>query len=235
MFALSFICYVVNNRQTYLHRGGPLVGLTVCDQGQSLASSASESGTVFILRVEPNSSKMSLMGTRQLDLEVIKGFIITRKSNNLSISKILNKRSSITRLELKKQEEGYVVDLHYLDSGSQSVLVYASLYGYLVGWDLRCPGTTWRLENDVKHGVITSFCVNSQQQWLTLGTSSGIHTCWDLRFQLPITSIKHPTGIGYFADMEYLNNIGLDPTSSKTKSMTDICTVRQSGMLINID
>lgn len=83
--------------------------------------------------------------------------------------------------------------MQYLDSGSQSVLVYASLYGSLVGWDLRCPGTTWRLENDLKHGVITSFCVNNYQQWLTLGTSSGVHTCWDLRFQLPITSIKHPT------------------------------------------
>lgn len=148
------------SRQTYIHRGGPLVGLTVCDQGQSLASSASTSGTVFVLRIEPNSSKMSLIGTRQLDL----------------------------------QEEGCAVDLQYLDCGSQSVLVYASLYGSLVGWDLRCPGTTWRLENDLKHGVITSFCVNSHQQWLTLGTSSGIHTCWDLRFQLPITSIKHPTG-----------------------------------------
>jgi len=96
--------------------------------------------------------------------------------------------------ELLRQEEGCAVDIQYLDSGSQSVLVYASLYGSLVGWDLRCPGTTWRLENDLKHGVITSFCVNSHQQWLTLGTSSGMHICWDLRFQLPITAIKHPTG-----------------------------------------
>lgn len=64
-----FLMYVLN-RQTYIHRGGPLVGLTVCDQGQSLASSASTSGTVFVLRIEPNSSKMSLIGTRQLDLQV---------------------------------------------------------------------------------------------------------------------------------------------------------------------
>ncbi|XP_033210037.1 phosphoinositide 3-kinase regulatory subunit 4 isoform X2 [Belonocnema kinseyi] len=147
------------SRQTYVHRGGPLVGLTVCEQGQSLASTASQSGTVFVLRIEANSSKMSVTHTRQLDL----------------------------------QEEGCAVDIQYLDSGSQSVLVYASLYGSLVGWDLRCPGTVWRLENDLKHGVITSFCVNNHQQWLTLGTSSGAHICWDLRFQLPISSIKHPT------------------------------------------
>lgn len=55
-----------------MHRGGPLVGLTVCDQGQSLASSASQSGTVFVVRIESNSSKMSVIGTRQLDLQVTK-------------------------------------------------------------------------------------------------------------------------------------------------------------------
>lgn len=175
-------------RQTYMHRGGPLVGLTVCDQGQSLASSASSSGTVFVLRIEPNSSKMSLIGTRQLDPQVIRKY----SQYNIKIQCIWILKKCC--LQLVWQEEGSAVDLQYLDSGSQSVLVYASLYGSLVGWDLRCPGTTWRLENDLKHGVITSFCVNSHQQWLTLGTSSGIHTCWDLRFQLPITSIKHPTG-----------------------------------------
>lgn len=148
------------SRQAYVHRGGALVGLAVCDQGQSLASSASQSGTVFVLRIEQTSNKMNVLYTRQLDL----------------------------------QEEGCAVDVQYLDSGSQSVLVYATLYGSLVGWDLRCPGTAWRLENDLKHGVITSFCVNNYQQWLTLGTSSGVHICWDLRFQLPISSIKHPTG-----------------------------------------
>ncbi|XP_076177459.1 vacuolar protein sorting 15 isoform X1 [Ptiloglossa arizonensis] len=148
------------SRQTYVHRSRPLVGLAICEQGQSLASSGSQSGTVFVLRIDSNSSKLSVIGSRQLDLE----------------------------------EEGCLVDLQYLDSGSQSVLVCASLFGSLVGWDLRCPGPTWRLEHDLRHGLITSFCVNNYQQWLTLGTTSGMHTCWDLRFQLPITSIKHPTG-----------------------------------------
>ncbi|KAJ8665411.1 hypothetical protein QAD02_007073 [Eretmocerus hayati] len=148
------------SRQTYAHRGGPLVGLAVCEQGQSLASSSSQSGSVFVLRIDTGSSKMNVLHSRQLDL----------------------------------QEEGCAVDLQYLDSGSQSVLVYASLYGSLVGWDLRCPGTAWRLENDLKHGVITSFCINSQQQWLACGTSSGMHICWDLRFQLPIANVEHPTG-----------------------------------------
>lgn len=59
-----------------MHRGGPLVGLAICDQGQSLASSASQSGTVFVLRIESNSSKMSVIGTRQLDLQVIIRYLL---------------------------------------------------------------------------------------------------------------------------------------------------------------
>lgn len=43
-------------------------------------------------------------------------------------------------------------------------------------------------------GVITSFCVDSKNSWLTLGTSSGYHICWDLRFQLPLSSVAHPNG-----------------------------------------
>lgn len=58
-------------RQTYVHRSRPLVGLAICEQGQSLASSGSQSGTVFVLRIDSNSSKLSVIGSRQLDLEVI--------------------------------------------------------------------------------------------------------------------------------------------------------------------
>ncbi|KAJ8321097.1 hypothetical protein KUTeg_002684 [Tegillarca granosa] len=43
-------------------------------------------------------------------------------------------------------------------------------------------------------GLISSFAVHHSQCWLSVGTSSGTHVCWDLRFQLPITSIVHPTG-----------------------------------------
>lgn len=60
------------SRQAYVHRGGALVGLAVCDQGQSLASSASQSGSVFVLRIDQSSSKMNVLYTRQLDLQVFK-------------------------------------------------------------------------------------------------------------------------------------------------------------------
>ncbi|KAL0276782.1 UNVERIFIED_CONTAM: hypothetical protein PYX00_004283 [Menopon gallinae] len=96
--------------------------------------------------------------------------------------------------QLDIQEEGCPVDINYLDSGSQSVLIYATMYGSLVGWDLRKDGTAWRLDNDLKHGVITTFCVDSEQFWAAVATSSGYHTAWDLRFLLPIANCIHPTG-----------------------------------------
>lgn len=61
-----------------MHRGGPLIGLAVCDQGQSLASSASQSGQIFLLRVESNSSKMNVIDTKQLDVQV--NFLILKFS-----------------------------------------------------------------------------------------------------------------------------------------------------------
>ena len=102
-------------------------------------------------------------------------------------------------------------------AGAQSVLVYATMYGSVVGWDLRAPGTAWKLDNDLKKGintkmqahsqkilrhagkdvdfdagVMTTFCVDPHQSWLAVGTSSGYIICWDLRFQLPISIIEHP-------------------------------------------
>ncbi|KAK6633048.1 hypothetical protein RUM43_012791 [Polyplax serrata] len=142
------------NRQT-----GALIGLTLCENNESLAS-ASANGSIFVMRIESSSNKVTLLHSRQLNM----------------------------------QEDGSAVDINYLDSSSQSVLVYATMYGSLVGWDLRKPGTAWKLDNDLKHGVITSFCLDSQQCWAAVATSSGYHTAWDLRFQLAIANWLHPAG-----------------------------------------
>ncbi|XP_064641912.1 phosphoinositide 3-kinase regulatory subunit 4-like isoform X2 [Lineus longissimus] len=92
------------------------------------------------------------------------------------------------------EETGLVVDIGHFETGSRSVLGYATVNGLLIGWDLRSPTPAWQLQNDPKHGLITSFHIHHQQCWLALGTSSGTHVCWDMRFQLPITTVVHPTG-----------------------------------------
>lgn len=46
-------------------------------------------------------------------------------------------------------------------------------------------------------GIITAMCLDTRQSCLTLGTSSGYHTCWDLRFRLPIATIAHSKGTNF--------------------------------------
>uniref|UniRef100_A0A8D8G8I8 non-specific serine/threonine protein kinase n=1 Tax=Culex pipiens TaxID=7175 RepID=A0A8D8G8I8_CULPI len=153
------------SRQSY-HANSPLHAIAACDAGQSLAI-AGKDGALLLLKIDTNSSKMALQQARHLD--------------------------SSTRVERgEPQDDGPVVEMQPLDQGAQSVIVYATLYGALVGWDIRAPGYAWRLESDLRKGVITTFCVDPTSSWLTVGTSSGRHICWDLRFRLPIAEIKHP-------------------------------------------
>ncbi|XP_060527972.1 phosphoinositide 3-kinase regulatory subunit 4 [Cylas formicarius] len=147
------------SRQQYkMPNNSGVTGMAVCESGQSLGASC-QNGTINVLRIDPASTKMNLIQSRQLD----------------------------------SYDEGFAVEVQCLDSGSQSVLVYATLYGKLIGWDLRQPGIAWSLDNGLRQGVITTFCVDAHHSWLALGTSDGVHTAWDLRFHLPITTITLPS------------------------------------------
>ncbi|ENN74924.1 hypothetical protein YQE_08502, partial [Dendroctonus ponderosae] len=110
----------------------------------------------------------------------------------LRVDPASSKMNVIQSRHLDPFEDGLAVDLHCLDPGTQSIVVYATLYGDLVAWDLRQPDLAWRLPNGVRQGVITTFCINQHDSWLALGTSDGVHTLWDLRFRLPSTTFTMP-------------------------------------------
>lgn len=113
----------------------------------------------------------------------------------LRVDPASTKMNLVQARQLDAYDEGFAVELQCLDPGTQSIVVYATLYGDLVAWDLRQPGVAWRLENGLRQGVITTFCVDAHQSWLALGTSDGVHTAWDLRFRLPITTITLPSTV----------------------------------------
>ncbi|XP_055699019.1 phosphoinositide 3-kinase regulatory subunit 4 [Phlebotomus papatasi] len=154
------------SRQTY-SANTPLYSLASCDAGQSLAV-AGKDGTLLLLRIDPNSSKMALQQAIQFDPDP--------KYDKANI----------------EASDGPVVDMQPLDQGAQSLIVYTTLYGGIVGWDIRAPGYAWRLQSDLKNGVITTLCVDPTSSWLAVGTSGGRHSFWDLRFKLPIAEIRHP-------------------------------------------
>ncbi|XP_076085974.1 phosphoinositide 3-kinase regulatory subunit 4-like isoform X1 [Mytilus galloprovincialis] len=117
------------------------------------------------------------------------------ENNNIHVYKIESgKANAVNKLEIDKEEFGKVVDVTHYDTGAQSVLAYATVNGYIMGFDLRSNKEVWKLKNDPKKGLITTCAVHHSQCWFAVGTSSGSHVCWDLRFQLPITSIEHPMG-----------------------------------------
>lgn len=157
------------NRSRQLYSANtPLNAVAACDAGQSLAV-AGRDGALLVLRIDPNSSKMALQQARHLD-------------SNARIDRAV-----------KEQDDGPVVEMQAMDQGSQSLIVYATLYGAIVGWDIRMPGNAWRFESDLRNGVITTFTIDpTNSSWLAIGTSSGRHLCWDLRFRLKIAEIKHP-------------------------------------------
>lgn len=69
-----------------------------------------------------------------------------------SLESSSNKLGLLQTKQLDLQEGGCAIDVSYLDSGSQMVLVYATVHGSLVGWDLRSPKLAWKVNNDIKQG-----------------------------------------------------------------------------------
>ncbi|XP_065061458.1 phosphoinositide 3-kinase regulatory subunit 4-like [Rhopilema esculentum] len=148
----------MRSKLTYSRLVGKINCLTFCQNSHTLACS-SDNGSIHVLRIESNPSRLPLVVEKKLDVA----------------------------------EEGLAVDLNHFDTGSQSTICYATVYGYICGWDLRQPADkcAWKFKNDLHHGLITSFAVDPFQCWLGCGTSEGTIVCWDMRFQLPITTIQH--------------------------------------------
>ncbi|GFT53351.1 phosphoinositide 3-kinase regulatory subunit 4 [Nephila pilipes] len=174
----------------------------------ALFATCSNDGTVKIWDCEKmegkNVANRSRLSYNRLDGPVscmtvcqnMQSIAAASETGNIQVFRIMydNIRSTLLHTRnLDPVEEGCVVDIDYFDTGSQSVLAYATVTGSIVGWDLRSPGTAWKLENDAHKGLITSFCTDPHHCWLVVGTARGNMICWDLRFQLPITTITHPT------------------------------------------
>ncbi|XP_048405605.1 phosphoinositide 3-kinase regulatory subunit 4 isoform X2 [Stegostoma tigrinum] len=131
-------------------------------QGSHYLAVASDNGTIQLLGIEANKPPKS------------------------------PKIHSLQSRALDLKEDGCVVDIHHFNAGAQSVLAYATVNGSLVGWDLRSSTNAWTLKHDLRLGLTTSFAVDIHQCWLCIGTSNGTMACWDMRFQLPISSHCHP-------------------------------------------
>lgn len=148
------------NRSTQVYNANvPLSSMASADGGRSLAV-AGRDGSLMLLRIDTNSTRMALQEAKNLNE------VATSAGSELSL--------------------GPVVDMQPLLHGSQSLIVYATLYGTIVCWDLRMSDAAWRMKTALRNGVVTSMCADPTASWMATATSSGKHVCWDLRFRLPI-------------------------------------------------
>ncbi|UJR33847.1 hypothetical protein I4U23_021270 [Adineta vaga] len=103
-------------------------------------------------------------------------------------------REPFYNLELNVADVGVPIDLKYFNTGSQDILALATSQGLIVGIDTRCSSPVFRFKNDLNHRLITALEVDELQSWLAVGTGSGFIDIWDMRFQLCIQGMRHPTG-----------------------------------------
>lgn len=145
----------------------PLTGLVYCPGHTALASS-NENGAVFTLSVERCQQQQQNQQQKLLPLHM--------------------RRVDVAR-------DGCVTDMAHI---APNMLVFATGCGQVIGWDLRCDpqsgSSGWTLSQGPRHGLVTALCVDRAvtANWLVVGTSNGLHNCWDLRFQLPVTKLCHP-------------------------------------------
>lgn len=155
--------HVTNRSRLTYTQGGKIKALTVCENSHSIAS-GSDNGTIHVFRVE-----------------------FTAKKDNM------NKFTSVTNMKVLDQiEEGPIVGLDHFNSDVQSLLVFGTNRGRIHGWDLRAKKEAFLLSNPPKCGLLSAFVLEPNHNWIVTGTCSGYFTCWDLRFQIPVKTWRHP-------------------------------------------
>ncbi|KAI8081764.1 uncharacterized protein BX664DRAFT_388695 [Halteromyces radiatus] len=157
------------SRTTYNKQGGSIKCITFIQQTYSIAS-ASDNGSIHIFRVDLRSSGSSLKFGK-----------------------------CITVREYQLVDEYALIVQHFTSNafntmtGSKSILLVATNKENIYLIDLLTMNTLVTLKNRKSYGIITSMVTDRLHTWLLVGTTRGILTLYDMRFQIPLYSWLHPS------------------------------------------
>ncbi|CAK9205930.1 unnamed protein product [Sphagnum troendelagicum] len=89
-------------------------------------------------------------------------------------------------------QEGNILSLQNFSNDGPPQLLYSTQCNGVHLWDLRTQTDVWTLRAKPAQGFISTTALDSACNWLVSGTSRGMLTLWDLRFQVPVNTWQHP-------------------------------------------
>ncbi|CAK9223943.1 unnamed protein product [Sphagnum troendelagicum] len=89
-------------------------------------------------------------------------------------------------------QEGSILSLQNFSNDGPPQLLYSTQRNGIHLWDLRTQADVWTLRVKPAQGFISTTVLDPACNWLVSGTSRGILTLWDLRFQVPVNTWQHP-------------------------------------------
>ncbi|CAO3608965.1 unnamed protein product [Cunninghamella blakesleeana] len=157
------------SRVSYNKQGGSIKCLTFIQQTYSIAS-ASDNGSIHIFRVD-----------------------IRNSGSSLKFGKCITVREHQLVDEFAVSMQHFTSNSFNTMIGSKSILLVATNKGNIYLIDLFTMNIFTTLHNPKSYGVITSMVTDRLHTWLLVGTTRGILTLYDLRFQISLRSWLHPT------------------------------------------
>ncbi|EEQ35037.1 Serine/threonine-protein kinase [Microsporum canis] len=88
----------------------------------------------------------------------------------------------------------YAVWIEHFRTDVHSILLMATNRSRIIALDLKSMTEVYTLQNPIRHGTITTFCLDRKHNWLLVGTTHGILDLWDLRFCVRVKAWGLPGG-----------------------------------------
>lgn len=89
--------------------------------------------------------------------------------------------------------DGGVIGIKSWDSTSKFMLLYGLNSGTIGAFDLRAQGDAFKLVNESRYGLLETFVVGPNNNWIVAGTTRGFYVLWDVRFGLPVHFWRQPS------------------------------------------
>ena len=152
----------------------------VIENSHSVAT-CSNSGAVHIWRVDISST-----GKNGVSAQMTAAASESRQSNE---SYRVSGASMIRRIDYQKK--GEIIAVSHFNTGSSSVVAFATEKGNILSWDLRCAAEPFRFEIRPELGYLTTLSTLFDRNCFVCGTSRGYLNLLDIRYQMSVKIWRH--------------------------------------------